>query len=266
MSKFILIFAFFITPFWARGQNEAPGGQKFSVGLKAGPSISWLSFADDARASLFGTEEKVGFFVGGVIQFPLKHNFTMATEFGYARSGRRITFNDGTWENNATYNFLDFSMLLRKSYAFKLKKDVYTAWFFNIGPNVKYWISGKGEVKTRALGQPYVVVFEGIPAADFTHNYVNEVNRWLFGLDLGIGIEGRINRNQRIFTEFRFNYGHTYFGKKNSTSHIELLGFDDNLLANMKTLSVNLTYFFDFDTRASKMGKSTKDKEIKRKR
>src|SRR6267154_1557351 len=82
-------------------------------------------------------------------------------------------------------------------------------------------------------------------------------------LDIGVGIDANITKTQRLHTELRFTYGHTYLGAKNSSSHIEILGFEDNLQANLKTLSLTVSYMFDFDLKKSKMGKSTKDREIR---
>ena len=244
---------------------ESPG-QNYSLGLKAGPTATWTSFANLPVNEQFDTGVKFGYTIAGVIQFPLKNKYSFLSEFGFSQKGRKIKFNEGTWQNNATYHFLEFSMALRKSYNLRLKKDVYSRWFFNVGPNIEYWINGKGKVSTDALGSPYKVVFDGQPDTNFNNNYLNDVNRWLFGMDVGIGADANINKTQRIHAELRFTYGHTYLGKKNSSSHVEILGFEDSLQANLKTLSLTCTYLFDFDVKKSKMGKSTKDKEIKRKR
>jgi hypothetical protein len=240
--------------------------QNFSLGIKAGPTSTWTNFPDaDVRAQ-FSSAAKLGFQVGGVIEFPLKKRYSFTAEFAYAQSGRKVKFNDDTWENNATYRFVDLSMALRRSYDVKIKKDVQSRLFFNIGPDIKYWIDGKGSVSTDAISSPYTVVFDKQPDSNFNYNYVNNINRWLFGLDLGVGIDANINKTQRVHTELRFTYGHTYLGQKNSSSHIEILGFEDNLQANLKTLSLTVSYMFDFDLKKSKMGRSTKDREIRKKR
>jgi len=248
--------------------SNTGNGQSFSLGLKGGPSLTWADFSDnddDIRAK-FGTKPKVGFIVGGLISFPLKHNFSFITEAGYKQQGRRVTFNSGTWENNATYRFMDMSMALRKSFLVKIKKNVPTRAFFNLGPDIGYWLSGKGKVGTDVLKADYEVVFNQPSDANFHHNYMNDVNRWIFGMDLGAGIDANITRTQRVLVELRFTYGHTYIGKKNGSSTIDILGFEDNIKSNLKTLTLSGSYFFDFDLKKGKLGKSTKDKENRRKR
>ena len=61
-------------------------------------------------------------------------------------------------------------------------------------------------------------------------------------------------------------YGHTYLGNKDSANNqsINLLGYNDTLLSNLKVLSFSLAYTLDFYTGQSKMGKST-EKEKKKK-
>ena len=156
-------------------------------------------------------------------------------------------------------------MALRRSYKVKIKKDVATQVFFNIGPNIEYWLNGKGEIKTDVVSSPYEVVFDEEPTSNYSINYINGANRWLFGLDVGAGFEANISKTQRIHTELRFTYGQTYLGQKVSSSHIEVLGFADNLQGNFKTLTLTASYYFDFDLKKSKMGKSTVDKKITKK-
>lgn len=258
LIRFIVTIGCLLVAFLSAGQN-------FSLGLKAGPSLTWTDFNRDVSGD-FGTQPKLGYTVGGIISFPLKNRFSFVSEFAYTLKGRRVTFNEGTWENNATYRFFDMSMALRKSYNLKLRKDVYTRWFFNIGPNIEYWLGGQGTVSTDVADSKYTVVFDKQPDANFHNNYINDANRWLFGIDVGIGADATISKVQRVNLELRFTYGHTYLGKKNSSSSLEILGFQDTLLANLKTLTLTASYYFDFDLKKSKMGRSNKDKQIKRKR
>jgi hypothetical protein len=72
---------------------------------------------------------------------------------------------------------------------------------------------------------------------------------------------------QKIFYEFRTTIGQTQLGKKGSSSTIELVPRpNDSLLAALITFQFQLTYAFEFDTRAAKKGKSTKDKENRRRK
>jgi len=157
-------------------------------------------------------------------------------------------------------------MALRKSYDFQLRPDVRSQLFFNIGPNIEYWLNGKGNLGAGGDPTKYNIVFDQEPDADFTTNYYNEVNRWLFGIDFGVGMEAPITSTQKVLVEMRFTFGQTNLGKDDSSSTIEILGFQDDLRMNMKTLSVSAAYIFGFDLKESKMGRSTKDKIVKRRK
>jgi hypothetical protein len=244
--------------------NHACHAQKFSLGVKAGVPVTWAYFQDRDLRRQFGSRPKLGYLMGGLIKFPLKNNYSFLSEFAYVQKGRRLSFHDG-WENNATYHFIDLSMALRKSYNFNLIKNVRSNWYFNFGPHIEYWVNGRGRLITDGPGAKYTVLFNKIPDANFNHNYLSDVNRWLFGIDLGIGLDFPFTARRRLQTELRFGWGQTYLGKKNSISALQILGFDDSLRENLKTMTLSVAYTFDLDLRDSKKGKSTKDKVIKRK-
>jgi Outer membrane protein beta-barrel domain len=241
--------------------------QKFAVGIKAGGTISKSDFGDNDDNDDYTNSTKLGFFGAGLVNFPLKDRFSFQTEFGYAKRGRKIEFNEGTWDNNATYRYLDGVALLRKSYPLKWSQNVKGTWFFNIGPRVSYWLSGKGTITaggffvdengttqiSKGGSYDYKVKFSASPdvvdAPDINTMYLSDVNRWLFGLDFGIGFE------------VRFTSGHTFYGDKNSAFN-RTLGFNDNLRANEKILSISVDYTLNKEVREGKKGKSTK-KDVK---
>lgn len=255
LTKLLFIFPAFLLPFFSHGQ-------KYSLGVKAGPLINWASFGDKEDRDNFSNGVKLGYSAGVVVSFPLKHDFDFFAEGGYSQKGRRLKFQSDTWVNNSTYKFVDLTMLLRKSYTFRLEKNIPSQWYFNIGPEVSYWLGGKGSIAVEGPGYPYTIVFDKEPDASFKTMYMNDVNRWLFGLAIGVGFRAPLLRNQHINTEIRFVSGHTYLGNKDS-SHIEILTFEDTMKTNLKVININVSYTLDFDVQQSRKGKSTLDKKIK---
>ena len=252
----------------AVGQSpNPPGDRKFSVGFRAGPSVTWARFRDPDLREEFESVPKPGFTAAGLIIFPLKGRYSFMTEFGYSMKGKSLLFNqvnEAAWRNRATYQFLEGSMALRKGFKFTLGKSIPSDWYFNIGPNIEYWLTGTGQIATRGdssagFGTPskYKVAFNQQPTGDFMVNYMVNSNKWLFGLDVGIGADAHITNSQRIHTELRLTWGHTYYGKPDSQSYLAILGFKDDLHANMKTLTLSAAYTFDFDLIKGRMGKST---------
>lgn len=239
---------------------ETAQAQKFTVGVKAGATISYNSFGDKDDKDFFTTSYKPGFFGAGLVNFPLKKNFSFQTEAGFSQRGREIKFNEDTWSNSATYHFIDGSMLLRKSYPLQWTENIRGTWFFNIGPKVSYWLNGKGTV-TAGGSYDYKIKFEKEPenpeAPDFNTMYMTNVNRWLFGLDLGIGVDAPTTALQRFVFEVRYTSGHTFYGDRGSAFN-RTLGFTDNLRANEKIITFSVDYTLNKDLRDSKKGKTTK--------
>lgn len=246
--------------------DRPAAAQKFNLGIKAGPNFTIGRFRDSDLRDEFKSKLVIGYFVGGTIQFPLKNDYSFGTEAGFSHKGKKLEFNDGTWVNKAGFDFIDLSMSLRKSFEFQLRPDVRSKLIVGVGPNIAYWLRAKGEIDAGGPVAKYSVAFNQEPDGNFNINYYNEINRWLFGLDLGFGLEAPISSTQKILTELRFTFGQTNLGTTDSSSTVEILGFKDDLKMNLKTLSLSATYLFSFDLKESKMGRSTKDKVVKRKK
>jgi hypothetical protein len=231
--------------------------QKFSLGIKAAPNFTIARYRDpDLRDSL-DARYVFGYTVGGQIKFPLKDNYSFLSEIGFAQKGRNTEFDlDG--RNKGTYYFIDASMALRKSFKVKIFKNVPTNVYLSAGPNIAYWLSGFGTLSYDPGGSArYSIVFNEEPTSDFSKYYYNDANRWLFGLDFGLGGDAPLMPGQRIFYEFRATIGQTQLGKKNSTATIELVPRPyDNLLCALISYQFQLTYTFEFDTRAGRKGES----------
>lgn len=240
---------------------SAPGinAQKFSLGLAGGVHTYKVAFHHDEEESLFDSKSKLGYKFGGFIEFPLENNFSWSTEAYYSKKGRKVSYYDGSITNNANYTFYEISVLLRKGYDLSVSEKLKGEVFFNIGPNINYWHSGKGTIDAN-VDLDYEVRFQE-PDADVFINSITDANRWLFGLEAGIGTEIRIYDTQFFEVEVRYTYGQTYLGDKNSST-IPILAFEDSLRSNYRVLSVILRYGVDIDLKNARKGKST----IKRKK
>ncbi len=246
----------------AQEKQAAPESQKFSIGIKAGPNVTLALYPDKAQRDQFTSYPKLGFGGSAFINFPLKKDYSYLAEAGYAIKGRRTKLTNGDFFNTQTFHFAEVAMALRKSFNLRLVKNIPSKWFINIGPNIGYWISGSGKfVETK-----YDIKFDLPPDGNLYVNYLSNINRWLFGIDVGIGADAPINRRQKVRLELRATFGQTYLGKKNSGSSYATLSWEDTLKTNLTSLSFTAAYTLDFDRRAMKMGKSTKNKEIKKKK
>jgi hypothetical protein len=237
--------------------------QKYSIGVRAGGSVTWPGFGDKEAKEEFSRGFKFGYHAGILITFPLKDQFDLVLEGGASQKGRVLKFNDGEWRNNLTMRMADMGMHLRKNFTFMLKKDTPADAFVNLGPDINYWYGSEGKLVVNEKEYSYGIAFNEEPTSDYKTMYLNNVNQWIFGLAIGVGLKAPLGKNRFITTELRFVSGHTFLGKK-ETSYIEILGFQDTFKTNLKTLSLSVAYSIDFDVKQRRMGKSNIKKKLKR--
>lgn len=243
--------------------------QKFSIGLRAGGTLNWASFRDQDQKDTFSVKPSKGFTIGALVGFPLKNNYSVIIEGGYSQKSRTINERFLTLKNTGSYKFVDGSLLLRKSYKFQFGKDIPADWFFNIGPEVSYWLSGNGNFSGGGEPYPYQIEFNKVPDGDLKYLYYSDANRLFFALVLGVGFKAPLKNNTFISTELRFVSGHTNLGKNKYTYsprewYASLLNYNDTLKMNLKLISLSVAYTYDFDKVESRKGKSTLKKKIKK--
>jgi hypothetical protein len=241
--------------------------QKYSIGLRAGGTINWGSFRDKDQKDTFSVKPSAGFTIGALVGFPLKNNYSVIIEGGFSQKSRRLS--EGLLENRSTYRFVDGTLLLRKAYKFQLGDNIPAEWFFNIGPEVGYWLSGKGYFTAGGPKYPYNIEFEKIPDGDMQYLFYNSANRLFFGLVLGVGFKAPLKNKTAISTELRFISGHTNLGNNKYEYpprewYSSLLNYNDTMRMNLKVISLSVAYTYDFDKVESRKGKSTLNKKLKK--
>lgn len=275
-------------------ENVGQKSQKYSLGLRIGPTVTMGKLSKTLSDTILDTHKhkpKPGFTAMAQLIFPMQKKYSCLLEAGYSRSGRRVSYNSGDWENNFTYNFISTSLGLRKTFQFHLREGVYYDWFVSIGPNVSYLVSGKGAIETSNGGRtPFTLKFSNITDTTFTNDrklesdintyYFNKANRFFFGVDIGFGIDVPITKTQKVYGEFRATIGQTNIKNNNTQAYIQQIGgnqtedepiynpgnFSDPLKVNLKTFQFSLVYTMDFDKKLKNKGKSTNKQSNIRKR
>ena len=112
-----------------------------------------------------------GFTIGALVGFPLKNNYSVIIEGGFAQKGRILKENT-LLENHATYKFVDGSLLLRKAYKFQLGESIPAEVHAIIQNGLRNVLTHcgvlKGEVKTRAqLGKPASIMVASLHEHDY---------------------------------------------------------------------------------------------------
>lgn len=245
--------------------------QKYSLGLKAGASLTWPGFGDPEAKEIFNRRVKPGFQAGFIIGFPLKHNYDLLLEGGFSQRGRILTFNkDHSWKNEMTMQMTDMSIALRRSFKFMLWKNTPAEGFVNLGPEINYWLSAKGHISTTdGPKYRYDVIFDTeAPADGGYYMTMKDINRWLFSIGLGFGLKTHLQKKKHLTTEVRFLSGHTFLGKPNSSFMDRYIWGDgnmqDTMKTNLKTVTFTVAYTVDFDKVDLRKGKSTIKKRMKK--
>src|ERR1041385_3965875 len=260
LSKYVLILFILLLNNAVIAQPSQPALPQYSLGILGGPNLTYSTYGNHDTQKHFRPGVIAGYTVGGFVKFPLKDRYSFITELAFTQKGRTTNFNEN-WNNKTVFHMIDADMALRRSFRIKLKKNTPMNIFVGAGPNIEYILNAHGRVKVTPGGvSRYNVVFNGSPDSNFSNDYYVDANRWLFGLDLRVGGDAPLLRNQTLYVELRFTWGQTFIGGKNSQSYMEIVGFEDDLKFNMKTLNLVAYYAFDFDLKKSKMGRSTKDK------
>lgn len=246
--------------------------EKFLWGIRAGFNVTTPHFEDaDARDELH-SQTTLGYTIGAVAQFKLTNRYAFQAEVGYSRKTHRFTFEPDLSENRMDMDIIDMSLLLRRRFMVEWGKSIRSDIFIGVGPNINYWMDATGLITTSAGESPYNIVFDGVPDANYNNMYLNGINRWLFGIDIGAGINFPITPKQKVFVELRASLGQTNLGGSSSSAFINLIGFggsafQENLLkSNLKSFSITAAYTFSLNYMQSKMGRSSKDKMEKRKK
>lgn len=234
--------------------------QKFIWGGKAGSTVSLNSFIDPDDKDEFSSGSKIGFAAMGLINYPLKKRYSLQSEIGFSQRGRKVGFNSDSSLNNASYQFLDFVMLARKSFPVQWGAHTPGSWFINAGPRISRWLNGRGRVSG---GTPfdYDVVFgplSEVPLIEPGKMYLKETNRWLFALDIGVGIDAPIRKRHDVVIELRYTHGFTRYGTKNS-AYTSQPDFSDSLKSTEKIISLSIGYVIEYDIKEARKGKSTKE-------
>src|SRR5687767_15315750 len=98
----------------------------------------------------------VGFHVGGHIAFKVRNRFFLHTSLLYSTKGRTLNGKlDGTLKNSARYNFIDMPINYTVDFRGRIGKGKEFKYFLGIGPNISYWLGGKGSFDNSELEEDF---------------------------------------------------------------------------------------------------------------
>ncbi|NJN27198.1 MAG: PorT family protein [Cyclobacteriaceae bacterium] len=215
------------------------------IGLKAGANASKAVFDNEVFEKFHSTKIKPGFTVGAVFLLENKERYGLYAEFLYSQKGKRVESTANEYESNtATYNYFDLPVLFR----IKFKQEKFD-WYLQLGPQLSYWLSGKGTFDVYQPDRDIVISYDykvnfGEPINTFEYLNAPEANRTQVSLALGGGAIWNMKNANYLVLDMRLSFGHTYMGEYNS-AYIPNIGLTDNLEYTNRVLSVSAIYYFD---------------------
>ena len=239
------------------------GQYKFSIGPKVGFHTYTTAHKFPVAKDIYDNKYRFGYTIGASMKADLKPTFAIVAELVFSRKGKKTVENVNDWTHIDNFNFIEFPVLLRYQFPESQHQGVNLTPFFNVGPNISYWMKGgSGRIETaEGPGAAYTLGFD--TDATSTILGLNELNRFQFGMDIGIGTVIEVKKFQKVSVELRFTWGHTFLGEENSAT-LGLLGYVMDYETNYRVFSLNTTYFFEIDLRNQRKGASTVKKRKNR--
>lgn len=239
------------------------------MGPVAGPQLSWVSYDDKGNRNLYSQYPTVGFHGGFGCSFRVHKTFFLHTALLYSQKGKRLSGKeDELLKQHTNYRFIELPMYYTVEFRQRVGKTRQYKWFLGLGPNVSYWMGGRGTLENTQLSEllvnriNYRVVFSKKPGefADDEMN-VTDPNRFQFGLVFAGGIVLEPLGYQKIMVTMRYELGHSFMsptgvGQFNLTNE-----YFDDMRVRPQGFRLSFSYLIDLKTEESKKGKSTINKK-----
>lgn len=237
------------------------------IGPVAGPQISWTEFNDKDLKSIFDTAPVVSYHAGVCVSLRAYKRFFLTTSLLYSKKGKIIENDFNTdLKNKVVYNHIDMPIVYTAQFKGSLKGNKGFKYYVGGGPNVSYWLGGKGEIATAEIKEggiskiDYKVVFRR-PSGDVADNEMNieDPNRIQIGINVVAGIVLQPLGFNEINIMLRYERGHSFLGNSNGFFPAAS-DYTDVLASRNSGVRLSVAYMIDLKTDQRKKGKSTINK------
>jgi hypothetical protein len=238
------------------------------IGPVVGPQVSWVSYDDKDSKALYSRKPVYGFHAGLGLSFRVHKRFFLHTAFLYSTKGKTLEGKeDKLLRFKANYRYIDVPMVYTVEFLHKVGKTKQYKFFFGIGPNVSYWLGGKGYLENTQLSEmlvdriDYKMVFDR-DENDYADNEMNVTgaNRLQLGLNIATGFAFEPLGYQKIMVTLRYEAGHSFLSPEEKGTFRLTNEFRDDLRTRIQGLRISFSYQIDLKNEESKKGKSTINK------
>lgn len=247
------------------------GHAQIFVGPVIGGQAGVITFNDKSNKDLYKTKPYFGYHAGGSVSFLVQKVYFLQASLIYSQRGKTLEGKlDQSFKNKVKYNYIDMPILFTKEFKAKIGKSKVYKWSVGIGPNINYWLGGKGVLNTNDLNEnginppnydlPYHVTFGKTPEEVVVGEMnVENPNRIQLGLIFSAGVIFEpAGFNKFMFTA-RYELGHSFYSPDSDGDFglDGVLNYTDDLQVRNQGLALSLFYFIDLKTDQKNKGKST---------
>jgi len=242
------------------------GHSQILVGPVIGGNYSFTSFDNKSLSNAYNVGGVFGYHIGGHLSFKVRKRFFLHTSLIYSTKGRTLDSDEfEDFKYKAQYNFVELPIAYTVDFKSKLGNSREFKYFLGLGPNISYWLSGKGTLTDSYLLEnninelPFKFAFkERSEQPPKEEMLVERPNRLQFGLNFVGGIVFEPAPRQRVMLTLRYELGHTFMAK--SDGELESSYFRDPLQSRNQGFRVSLAYLYDLKTEERNRGRSTIDR------
>lgn len=251
-----VFFRLFLTFICITATNSLFG--QYLVGPKVSYVLSQVAPGKNIASDIGTSKLRGGYSFGGTLNFEMTKLHSLHTELNFTYKTRAITDLKGTL---ITYNnrHLDLPVLFRLSFIKKMKQQEDYRIYVNAGPEISYWLSGRGHlegvVNDSTFRQNFKIHFNDKASGDQAL-VLQDANRFQLGVSFGAGLIIPMLYKQILMLDIRYHIGQTFLGKEFETT-LDSYTLSDNLKGNYRVFSLSAAYLFNTNLGLSKRGKST---------
>lgn len=250
--------------FWLFGLLSGSASAQVLIGPTAGPNFSWTSFDDKDLKDIYNVRPVAGFHAGVMVQFRVQKRFFLNSSLIYSTKGKIVRSEiDPLFRNQVTYKYLEMPILYTAEFKGSFGGNREYKWYFGAGPNVSYWLGGKGRIMSSDLNElsidelPYDIVFgkepEDIGPEEMT---VMDPNRMQLGLNIAAGFVFEPMGYQKFMLLFRYELGHSFLSRTTDGVFVPVI-YQEPMRVRNHGLRISLSYVLDTKISERKKGKST---------
>lgn len=227
------------------------------IGPKAGARVSWFQYEDFMEGE-YEKKPAFGYSAGITTAFKIQKRFLLQLDIMYAQNGKKIEgVSDPSLLNNAKYHYLNTPVVYKLDFK-EAFGDRTFKWYVGAGPNVNFWLGGKGILQSVELFEDnidqldYTIIFENTSSVPNEAGlYVDQANRVQVGLIISTGLVLEPSPGQSIMIDFRYEWGHSYMAR-DLGNFASVIAYQDDLRGRNQALQISVAYLFDIINKGKK--------------